>query len=161
MEDNLNSEITQVNKGTSMDSVGIGSMSCKYCSFRLSKLQMLDRARTNVDQSSDIHIRSSKQRKLLVDRSCQTSAGLFEKAEMTQKELRSLAMILRYRNSKALKSETFCKCVKQGKERDCQCGEDEKCKFDNVKYFYVFFIVCSETSSCDNEHCHLLTLKLK
>ncbi|XP_005112396.1 uncharacterized protein LOC101850528 [Aplysia californica] len=114
-----------VSQGTSMDTEEVSRSSCKYCSFRLSKLRLLEKikSRTAAERSGESSPKSHSPR---TDRGCQTSASLFEKAEMTQKELRSLALVLRFPDGKPLKTETFCKCVLQGRERDCRCGEDEK-----------------------------------
>ena len=106
---------------------------CKYCTIRLTKLRLLDKAKYRQMTDGERNIAASKLKtNQCIDRAIQTSSWQYEAAEMTPKEIRSMALVMRFRNSsggKPLKSETFCKCVLQGKEKDCRCGEDEQCKF--------------------------------
>ena len=101
---------------------------CKYCTYRVSKLKLLEKMKTKASSNSYVSSNNGSNH-LKVDKGCQTSAFLFEKAEMTQKELRSLSMILRSHTAVSSKNDTFCKCVIQGRERDCKCGETDKCKY--------------------------------
>ncbi|KAH9502309.1 SPRY domain-containing SOCS box protein 3 [Bulinus truncatus] len=124
----------RANKSTSTEKEESTPLKCKYCLIRLAKLRKLEKIASH-KISSPHALKSNNIRK---ERACQTSAALFEKAEMTHRELRSLAMILRFRDGKPLRTETYCKCVMHGKERDCRCGEEDS-YFDwvweqNAKY---------------------------
>ncbi|CAL1546151.1 unnamed protein product [Lymnaea stagnalis] len=120
----------KINRGTLTEKEDSKPSQCKYCVLRLSKLRKLEKIKTNklslVSASTNsLHNSQNPQSASKKERACQTSASLFERAEMTNRELRSLAMILRFRHGKYLRTETFCKCAKYGRERDCRCGEEE------------------------------------
>ncbi|GFN87197.1 spry domain-containing socs box protein 3 [Plakobranchus ocellatus] len=116
-----------VHRGTSMERAEETKTKCKYCPIRLSKLREMEKRRP---AKSGTNLATSATSEMLmpryVDKSCQTSAALFEQAVMTRKEIRMFMVVLRYRNGKPLRTETFCNCVLHGKEDSCTCGEDDK-----------------------------------
>lgn len=122
----------KVNRGTLTEREEPKSSKCKYCVLRLSKLRRLEKLTfKKIENTLESVLPQASPKQSTVskkERGCQTSASLFEKAEMTQRELRSLAMILRFRNGKPLRTETYCKCVHQRRERECRCGEEESCE---------------------------------
>ncbi|KAK0058117.1 SPRY domain-containing SOCS box protein 3 [Biomphalaria pfeifferi] len=117
----------KVNKSTSTEMEESEELKCKYCVIRLSKLRKLEKlAAHTITPRSPYSSQSLKTTSnIKKERGSQTSAALFERAEMTNRELRSLAMILRFQDGKPMRTETYCKCVMYGKERDCKCGEED------------------------------------
>ncbi|RUS72422.1 hypothetical protein EGW08_019815 [Elysia chlorotica] len=120
-----------VHVGTSTEKTGIQSdgKKCKYCLIRLAKLRQLERKKPEKISSRISFSSSQKQasgHNLQIDKACQTSAALYEQAPMTQREIRCFMLVLRYRNGKPLRTETYCSCVMHGREDDCTCGEEDE-----------------------------------
>ncbi|RUS72777.1 hypothetical protein EGW08_019463 [Elysia chlorotica] len=117
------------NVGMNTEKDEIEKRKCKYCLIRVATLRQLERkksAKTSRRRTVSSGISSSRvSGHSQVDRGCQTSAALFEQAAMTQWEIRSFMVVLRYRNGKPLRTETFCSCVLYGREDECTCGETD------------------------------------
>ena len=125
-----------INKGTNTDKREDKRPKCKYCLIRLAKLRELERKRpvkssrrTASSEISPSHTYVNASNCVRVDRGCQTSAALFEQASMTQRETRCFMTLLRDRNGKPLRTETYCSCVLRGCEEKCICGEDAESEY--------------------------------
>ncbi|BFZ03818.1 hypothetical protein BsWGS_06857 [Bradybaena similaris] len=130
-DENVNDKCTAVkaNKGTMTDNEDGDLLKCRYCLRRMSVLRKIEKVKSI--QRSLFFGAFEKYSSQQIDHSrrnhgCQTPACLYEGAEMTYQEMRRLAIVLGLRNEKSLQTDTFCKCVANGWDRDCRCGEEDK-----------------------------------
>lgn len=126
--DDVGESQIHLNKETMTENEDPVPVKCKYCSRRLSKLRKIERIKS-VKRMEYIGMHGKDRNKHVRDKGCQTPSSLYKGADMTHNELRNLASLLSLRGGKTLQTEAFCKCVANGQESDCQCGEEDKCRY--------------------------------
>ncbi|CAG5117048.1 unnamed protein product [Candidula unifasciata] len=127
-DENLNIRCT-ADKGTVTDHEDNVPVKCKYCLKRMSMLRKIEKIKSV--QESLFFGPFGKNNSRQTDQSrrshgCQTPASLYDRAELTYREMRRLAVILSLQNKKSMQTETFCKCAETGWDQDCRCGEENK-----------------------------------